>query len=160
MDWQDEDDEVGFVVARADWVKDESAIRRIREAVFVEELGIPPELEWDGTDEDCAHFLAYALDGTPIATARLTAEGQIGRMAVLPEWRGHGVGSALLSELLALAEAMGLEMVFLNAQCASAAFYHRHGFLPHGETFEAAGIPHVRLYRYLGDPEDPPTLVS
>ncbi|RMG30054.1 MAG: GNAT family N-acetyltransferase [Gammaproteobacteria bacterium] len=155
MDWQ-EDDEAGFVVARADWTKDEAAIRRIREAVFVEEQGIPPELEWDGADEECAHFLAYALDGTPIATARLTQEGQIGRMAVLPEWRGRGVGSALLVELMALAEALGLEMVFLNAQCGSAAFYHRHGFLPHGEPFEVAGLLHVRLYRYLSDPEDPP----
>lgn len=142
----------GFLVARADWEADRSAIRRIREQVFVHELQVPAELEWDGLDADCVHLLAYDMDGRAIATARMQANGHIGRMAVLAEWRGQGVGSALLLTLLELAGEHGLEEVFLNAQTQAAPFYHRHGFIAEAEPFEEAGIPHLRMSRFCADP--------
>jgi predicted GNAT family N-acyltransferase len=145
-------EDAGYLVAPADWAGDAGAIRGIRDAVFVRELGIPADLEWDGLDPDCAHLLAYDMAGNPIGTARLQADGHIGRMAVLPEWRGRGVGSALLLMLIDLAAAHGLDEVFLNAQTAAAAFYFRHGFIGSGEEFEAAGIPHIRMSRFTTDP--------
>jgi predicted GNAT family N-acyltransferase len=120
--------------------------------VFVRELGIPADQEWDGLDPECAHLLAYDMDGNPIGTARMQADGHIGRMAVLPDWRGRGVGSALLLMLIELAAAHGLDEVFLNAQTAAADFYHRHGFIASGEEFSAAGIPHIRMSRFTTDP--------
>lgn len=145
-------EDAGYLVAPAHWPGDESAIRAIRTAVFVRELGIPDELEWDGLDPDCAHLLAYDMAGRPVGTARLQADGHIGRMAVLSEWRGRGVGGALLLMLIDLAAAHGLDEVFLDAQTAAAGFYHRHGFIASGDEFEAAGIPHIRMTRFTAEP--------
>lgn len=147
-----ESEDAGYLVAPADWPGDEAAIRAIRDAVFVRELGIPAELEWDGLDTECAHLLAYDMAGKPIGTARLQADGHIGRMAVLPDWRGRGVGGALLLMLIDLATAHDLDEVFLDAQSSAAGFYHRHGFIAAGDEFEAAGIPHIRMSRFTGEP--------
>lgn len=147
-----EPEDAGYLIAPADWPGDAGSIRSIRDTVFVKEMGIPADQEWDGLDPDCAHLLAYDMAGNPIGTARMQADGHIGRMAVLPDWRGRGVGSALLLMLIELAAAHGLDEVYLNAQTAAATFYYRHGFIATGEEFETAGIPHIRMSRFTTDP--------
>ena len=146
------EDDAGYLVAPADWPGDETTIRAIRERVFIQEQGIPAELEWDGLDSECVHMLAYDMAGKAIATARMQADGHIGRMAVLPEWRGHGVGSSLLLMLVELAAAHELDEVYLDAQTSVASFYHQHGFIATGEEFDTAGIPHIRMSRFTTDP--------
>lgn len=146
------ENDAGYLVAPADWSGDEPAIRAIRERVFVAEQGVPPGFEWDGLDPDCAQLLAYDMEGNAIATARMQGDGHIGRMAVLPEWRGHGVGSALLLMLIELAAVHGLDEVYLDAQTSAASFYHQHGFIASGAEFITAGIPHIRMSRFTSDP--------
>ncbi|NBF41675.1 MAG: GNAT family N-acetyltransferase [Spirochaetes bacterium] len=84
------EDEDGLVVAT-----------RIRVAVFVEEQGIPRELELDELDAVATHALVY--DGeTPIATGRVTVDdgrATIARIAVLPDHRGHGIGARIVGML-------------------------------------------------------------
>ncbi len=145
-------EDAGYLIAPADWLGDESSIRAIRNAVFVEEQGVDAALEWDGKDSDCVHLLAYDKDGNAIGTARMRADGHIGRMAVLPAWRGRGVGGALLLMLIERAAAHGLDEVHLDAQTLAAGFYHRHGFIASGDEFAAAGIPHIRMSRFTTDP--------
>ena len=81
-------------VSVADWQKDIAEIRRIREAVFIAEQSVPPELEWDADDADAMHFLAFEGD-FPIGTARLLPSGEIGRVSVLKDWRGLKVLSLI-----------------------------------------------------------------
>ena len=81
-------------VELVDWMKAEPAIRAIRETVFISEQAVPEKLEWDGLDPLCAHVLAWSEVGDAIGTARMQAEGNIGRMAVLKGWRRRGVGFA------------------------------------------------------------------
>lgn len=126
--------------------------RTVREAVFVREQGVPPELEPDDQDPHSRHVLARDRYGTPIGTARLTPEGRIGRMAVAREWRGQGVGSALLHALLRIAREDGLDLVSLHAQEGALDFYRRHGFVPVGERFVEAGIVHQCMQRPLDRP--------
>ncbi|BCO30554.1 acetyltransferase [Thiohalobacter sp. COW1] len=140
--------ETGFLIARADWETDATAIRAIRTTVFVEEQDIDPELEFDGADPLCVHYLAYAIDGRPIATARMAADGRIGRMAVLPDYRNQGVGSALLLSLIELAGEHELDEVYVHAQASAATFYHQHGFIATGEPFAEAGITHYSMSRF------------
>lgn len=134
-----------FTVRIADWQDHAAALRAIRETVFILEQQVPVELEWDGLDVGCLHVLAADAAGNPIGTARLLSDGHIGRMAVLKEWRGRGVGSALLQWLLAEARKLGLRQAVLNAQTYAAGFYTKFGFQAVGEEFMDAGIPHVKM---------------
>ncbi len=138
-----------FTIRDADWTRDRSALRQVREKVFVEEQGVPLELEWDEFDAVSRHVLAEA-DGEPVGTGRLLPDGYVGRMAVLAGWRGLGVGTQLLQRLLRLAEESGLREVVLHAQTHATPFYRAHGFVPDGVPFLEAGIEHQRMRRGLG----------
>ena len=130
----------------ADWQQDNAELRRIRETVFIAEQSVPPELEWDAEDVAAIHFLA--LDGDyAIGTARLLADGHIGRVSVLRDWRGLGVGDALLQAVIAEAERRDLKQQRLSAQVQATAFYERHGFAVISGEFLDAGIPHVDMLR-------------
>lgn len=137
-----------FGVRRAHWDQDREALTQVRGRVFVKEQGVPPELEWDGADAGAIHLLAFDLHESPIGTARILPSGQIGRMAVLPSWRGHGVGTALLRQALILAVSPDRPAPFVHAQTSALAFYHRQGFRAQGLEFWEAGIPHrLMVYR-------------
>lgn len=142
----------GINVRRAEWEQDRDLLRRIREQVFIEEQKVPKELEWDDADEEALHFLAEDHRGTAVGTARLSANGQIGRMAVLAERRGFGIGQALLDAAIEAAQADGRYSVFLHAQTQAQDFYAKAGFHVVGETFEEAGIPHIQMEMALGIP--------
>ncbi|HYQ71170.1 MAG TPA: GNAT family N-acetyltransferase [Gammaproteobacteria bacterium] len=138
-----------YRIVDADWSRDREGIRAVRHAVFVVEQGIPESLEWDGRDAACHHVLALAdVDGI-VATGRLLADGRIGRMAVLQEWRGCGVGRELLGHLQRQASADGLARVYVHAQVEVADFYRRAGFQATGEPYIVAGIPHVEMHKAL-----------
>ncbi|MBN8726753.1 MAG: GNAT family N-acetyltransferase [Xanthomonadales bacterium] len=139
----------GFHVTVADWNADLAELRRVREQVFVIEQGVPVEDEWDALDEASRHVLARDDAGRAIGTGRLTPERRIGRMAVLGEWRGRGVGAALLQALLDLARERGFEAVELHAQSHALPFYERFGFEPFGERFDECGIEHLAMRRAL-----------
>jgi len=136
-------------VRLADWASDERSLRDIRQRVFMVEQGVSADLEWDGIDQDCRHALAQDGERRPIGCARLLPDGHIGRVAVLAEWRGRGVGDALLERMIALARELGHVRVMLNAQTHALAFYARHGFVAFGPEYDDAGIPHRAMERSL-----------
>jgi predicted GNAT family N-acyltransferase len=140
-----------FTVKPVYWNASEKILRGLRTAVFVEEQGVPVELEWDGLDEHAYHVVAFSPERAPIGTGRLLQDGHIGRMAVLRQWRRKGVGKALLGMLLVIANKMGYEEVRLHAQTRVLEFYLRHGFAPQGEEFLEAGIPHIMMTRATAD---------
>ncbi|WP_144822042.1 GNAT family N-acetyltransferase [Marinobacter piscensis] len=123
-------------------------IRDIRHKVFVEEQNVPPELEWDATDEIADHFLAVLPDDTPVGVARLFSTsdetGHIGRMAILPGFRGQGMGEALLKHLIRESSEHYQELK-LSAQKHAIAFYQRAGFHICSEPYQDAGIPHLDM---------------
>ena len=130
----------------ADWQKDNADLRRIREAIFIAEQSVAPELEWDTEDADAVHFLAFERDYA-IGTARLLPDGHIGRVSVLKDWRGLKVGDRLLQAVIVEAERRGLKRQMLSAQVHATAFYERHGFKVVSSEFLEAGIPHVDMVR-------------
>jgi predicted GNAT family N-acyltransferase len=141
-----------FSVSVADGGADREALRAVREAVFVREQGVPPELELDAQDPDCLHVLARDTEGRPIGTGRLTPAHTLGRLAVLPEWRGRGVGAAMLEALTALARERHWRTIELHAQASAIGFYARHGYLPFGPRYIEAGIEHQSMRRALQGP--------
>lgn len=134
-----------FSVRDADWNRDRDALMAVRRAVFMEEQGVSAELEWDGLDDEARHFLALDGAGLPIGTARLLPDGHIGRMAVLANRRGQGVGSALLRRAVDAANDCGFAAVELAAQTHAIGFYERFGFGAYGPEFMDAGIPHRHM---------------
>jgi predicted GNAT family N-acyltransferase len=135
-----------ILVRIANWQKDNAEIRRIREAVFVAEQSVPAELEWDAEDQEAVHFLALEGDFA-VGTARLLADGEIGRVSVLKDWRGLKVGDALLKAAIVEAENRDLKQQKLIAQVHASEFYQRHGFQIVSEEFLEAGISHVEMVR-------------
>ena len=134
-----------YTIRMASWQEDGLALRMVRETVFIREQHVPVELEWDEFDAGGLHLLAVDLAENPIATARLLPNGIIGRMAVLKEWRGRDVGSALLLRLLEEAGKRQIHQITLSAQLHAIPFYVKFGFQIAGEEFMDAGIPHVRM---------------
>jgi predicted GNAT family N-acyltransferase len=137
--------DASFRVEPADYSADFQDLRAVREPVFVVEQQVPLDLEWDELDPKCRHVLARDDQHRPIGTGRLTPEHKIGRMAVLKEWRGRGVGEALLLALIEQARDLGWSEVSLHAQVDAIGFYEKFGFEAYGERFEEAGIEHQSM---------------
>lgn len=154
--------EIAPAVADDDWLR----VRTIRHAVFVEEQACPPELEWDAPDAAAHrgtrthHLLARvrgeaagcarwrAIDGeAPVSTERVA---KLERFAVLPAYRGTGVGRALVNRAMADATAAGFSRLVLHAQAHLAPWYASFGFRVVGVPFDEAGIRHVKMERTGG----------
>jgi len=125
------------------WSNEQQNLQNIRKMVFVQEQGVPEHLEWEADDLVATHLLANHAAYGAVGCARLLASGQIGRMAVLAEYRKQGIGSALLKKAIIITKVMKYPDVFLHAQLSAMNFYQRFGFVAEGEEFQEAGIPHI-----------------
>jgi len=137
-----------YSVSIENWNAARTAALSVRYPVFVEEQGVPADIEEDEWDPRCEHALVR-VDGRCVGTGRLLPDGHIGRMAVLKPWRGQGIGDALMRALVGRAIERGMKHLALNAQTHAIPFYARHGFEADGEEFEEAGIPHRWMRRVL-----------
>ncbi len=117
----------------------------LRHAVFVKEQNVPEELERDDLDATAIHLLA-TVDGKPVGAARIVLmqdTGKIGRVCVLKDQRGTGLGAALIRQALdLLRETPGITRAALGAQIDALGFYEKLGFAPYGAVFDDAGIDH------------------
>jgi predicted GNAT family N-acyltransferase len=124
---------------------DIATCRALRRTVFIEEQGVSEADEVDDLDHQAVHILA-TQNGIPVGSARLLTygdTGKIGRVCVLREARGTGLGAALMQVAVAQFRAMpGIKRVKLGAQIHALAFYERLGFTPYGDVFLDAGIAH------------------
>ena len=122
---------------------------RLRQAVFVQELGIAAEEEADAHDASALHAVLRNHLGMPVATGRLLQDapsvGRIGRLAVDGKLRGAGWGRMVLDALMDAARARGDQQVVLDAEASAQGFYQRAGFVVCGEPFVEAGINHVSM---------------
>jgi predicted GNAT family N-acyltransferase len=134
-----------FTVSLVCWHDGEPLLKSIREAVFIREQGVPAELEWDGLDESCRHALALSHQGDAIGCGRMLANGHIGRIAVLPQWRKKKVGTAIMEALLDYARAHDYKQVDVDAQTYALPFYHSFEFAEQGKEFMDAGLPHIKM---------------
>lgn len=126
------------------WIDGYAPLSMIREKVFIEEQKVTPQLEWDGKDEEAIHFLAYQ-DEKAIGCARafvIENHMQLGRMAVLKEYRNKGIGSFLIEKAITTAKLNQLSKISISAQCHAIDFYKKFGFEVTSEIYLDAGISH------------------
>ncbi|WP_128478325.1 GNAT family N-acetyltransferase [Halorussus pelagicus] len=135
----------------------------VRKTVFVEEQGVPEDLELDGKDDESLHFVAYAEgesneetladDRRPVGVGRLREvgdrTGKVERIAVLKANRGEGVGRAIMRTLEATAAERGLSKLVMHAQTSVEEFYRDLGYETTSDEFEEAGIAHVEMEKSL-----------
>lgn len=141
-----------LVIQLAKLPEDLPQIHQIRYQVFQIEQGVDPTLEFDGKDDQAAHFLVY-LNQKAVATARIQFldehTAKIERVAVWQELRGAGIGRRLMEQTLDFLAEQQIRLVYMNAQQSVQGFYEKLGFEPEGTVFEEAGIPHIRMKQLL-----------
>ena len=124
---------------------DIAACRALRRTVFIEEQGVSEADEVDDLDDQAIHILA-TQDGVPIGSARLLTygdTGKVGRVCVLRDARGTGLGAALMQAAVTQFRTIpGITKVKLGAQLQALSFYERLGFTSYGPVFLDAGIEH------------------
>lgn len=134
--------------------EDESeAIRNIREAVFQQEQGINPELDWDGLDQTSIHLVAK-VGGQSVGVARLREMAgcptslKLERLAVLEAYRQRGIGREIVHTAIAYSQEQNYTKIALHAQMSTVRFYEQLKFIAIGEPFQEAGIMHLKMERH------------
>ncbi len=124
----------------------------LRRAVFMGEQGISEAEEMDDLDDEAVHLLA-TIDGRPVGTARILfagTTGKIGRICVLADQRGTGLGARLVVAALDYLRAQpAITTAKLSAQDHAIGFYEKLGFVAQGPFYDDAGIPHKDMVRPL-----------
>lgn len=129
---------------RVERTDDLDTCRALRRTVFIDEQGVTEAEEWDGRDSEALHFLGFIGD-RPVATARAFREGdtgKIGRVCVLAEARGTGMGAALMRGVIDALRDDGARQAKLSSQTHALPFYEKLGFVAYGPEYPDAGIPH------------------
>lgn len=132
-------------VRKVDRKEDMEHVYSIRKRVFIEEQHCPPEFEWEH-EEESVHFLA-TLNHVPAGTGRWrkTEQGiKLQRFAVLKEFRGMGVGQALVKIILDDIPA-DADYIYLHGQLKACALYEKFGFVKEGDEFDEVGIKHYKM---------------
>lgn len=138
-----------FTVRTATWSADSQLLRSVRVPVFVDEQHVDAREEFDEVDLVCRHILAVDASGRAIGTGRIDERGKIGRMAVLKDWRAHGVGRKILQFAIDVAREQKMPRVYLYSQVTALGFYERIGFKAYGDLFMEAGIQHRSMELFL-----------
>lgn len=136
-------------IRRVQYAESGDELRRIRFSVFVEEQGVPKELEIDAADAEARHVLACVND-VAVGTGRILDDGHIGRVAVLADWRGKGIGTRIMKELIQIALERGRGEVWLSSQVSAVGFYRSLGFAERGGAYVEAGIDHIDMAKRIG----------
>ena len=126
--------------------------REIRISVFVKEQGF--ENEFDEIDSEAVHIVIRNDDGMPVATCRIfqskTADSHIfGRLAVIKEFRGRGIGSDVVKSALEYVENSGGKKLMLHSQCSAIEFYEKLGFESFGEVEYEENCPHIWMKKEI-----------
>ncbi len=121
----------------------------IRNLVFCEEQKVSKEIEFDGLDQFCNHYLAK-INELPIGTARVREPKKgtfkIERMAVLKRYRKKGVGKAIIKKILKhYLNLNTINKLILNSQIEAKDFYKKFGFVEVGKEFVEANIRHQEM---------------
>ncbi len=136
--------QANFQIEVVSWQRAEQDLRAIRTPVFIKEQAVAPDFEWDEIDQVAVHLLA-TQNNEPIACLRIIDFHKIGRMAVLKEFRGNGLGATLLLEAVKICKAHGSKTVHLSAQTHAIGFYEKCGFKVTSAVYQDVHIAHVDM---------------
>ena len=122
---------------------------KIRSDVFLIEQDVPPQDEFNGTDQGQTHLLIYK-ENEAIGTVRYDIEPHqvvhLSRIAMLKPYRNFGYAKIALQFLMDMLAAKLCPVTFiLDAQTQALGFYEKLGFKKEGDEFLDANIPHYKM---------------
>ncbi|HSR01999.1 MAG TPA: GNAT family N-acetyltransferase [Methylophilaceae bacterium] len=138
-----------FYIKQVAWSTHGAELRFIRESVFIKEQSVPVSLEWDGLDDDAKHLIAIDDENHTLGCARIVNQNNIGRMAVMQEKRGLGIGLSLLNAAVEHCRTQDQMLVKLSAQMHAVPFYEKSGFTITSAPYLDANIWHVDMQLYI-----------
>ncbi|KAI9247044.1 acyl-CoA N-acyltransferase [Sporodiniella umbellata] len=134
----------------------------VRHAVFVEEQKYTTEIEKDGLDSLCQHWVAVCdrtnADGTadygvPVGNVRLIPKSEntakLGRLAVFSQARGLYIGQKLVKTFIEYCKTNSYSTIVLHSQYDRRGFYEKLGFVTEkgdDEVFIESTTPHIRMW--------------
>lgn len=142
----------GFSMIEAKWMLGTEELTDafyIRKEVFIKEQQISEAIEYDEWDPKAFHVVVYE-QGQPKATGRLIKQKDqylLGRIAVLKEARGKGLGDLVVRMLIRKAFDLGATEVHIHAQISARPFYEKLGFEAYGDCYDEAGILHISMVK-------------
>ena len=106
---------------------------------------IPLDAEIDAHDGENCHYILALDDIYPVATCRWfeVREGvaEIGRVVVLPEYRGQHLGQAVVAEAEKWMREAGFRKVEISSRVNAAGFYEKMGY-----RFNESGKAHHDMF--------------
>jgi len=142
-----------MTVIQVKTAEQQQAVRMIRERVFVEEQGVPRNLEYDTHDETAIHLLVLDEMNRPVATGRTRPYDEqrmkLERVATLAATRGKGYGGELMRAMERVARREGRTILTLGAQVQAIPFYQGLGYAIVSDEFDDAGIPHRTMEKKI-----------
>lgn len=129
-----------------------NSAKEIREEVFINEQGFQNEI--DEIDDTATHIVMFNEVESPVATCRVfwntsINEYTLGRLAVVKEYRGQNIGSAIVKEAEKYVQQKGGKAIVLHSQCRAADFYSKIGYTAFGDIEYDEGCPHIWMKKSL-----------
>ena len=135
-----------MTVLRAETTAHRAGAYYVRIQAMAKKYHITLDAEFDAHDTPETKYIVLLDDDFPVATARLyalSAEAvMLGRIVVLPEYRGKGLGRLAVTEAEKWAAELGYRLAVLESREEKVGFYEKLGYcvtdrdVIHGETFD------------------------
>lgn len=123
----------------------------IRKTVFEDEQGFIDEFDEIDENDKTKHVVLYK-DSVPIATCRffkVNDEYKIGRIAVVKEYRGQGIGRIIVSCAEEKVYELGGRELCLSSQVRVQGFYEKLGYVAEGDVYMDEMCPHIKMRKKL-----------
>ncbi|MFD2166806.1 GNAT family N-acetyltransferase [Thalassotalea euphylliae] len=135
-----------YSVSRVSWQHAAPLLKTVRERVFICEHRIPKRIEFDRKDRQAIHMLVCDDESQePVATGRILPSGEIGRIAVIREYRKKQLDNIVIKGLIKIAKDLELSEIFIYSPLEAVDYFSRNNFYPVGSVFMEAGLPKQRM---------------
>ena len=135
-----------MTIIRAETTAQRAGAYYVRIQAMARKYHITLDQEFDEHDTPDTKYIVLLDDGFPAATCRLYAEDEtrviLGRIVVLPEYRGQGCGRMAVEAAERWAKDLGFRSSALESRVEKTGFYEKLGYhvtdgtVIHGETFD------------------------
>lgn len=132
------------------WASAGAEIIGVRRKVFVVERRFDKKMLFDSFDLESFHLVASNSGEQIIGCGRLTRDGRLGRIAVLIDQRGKGIGTMILGRLIKIAEQNQIKNISLNTERDLVNFYQQQSFAETGPVYMKQGVPYQHMIKHLG----------